>query len=118
MKERIVIEDFVCNDNCKRKDCEVCFEERSKKEQVPTTFDELKEMCADLDGETSDISCNILQDEIDISVWNNDNQTKVGDIEFLWWVDTLKMSFGTGLSVDISIPRAWQIIKSLIGEER
>ena len=45
MKERIVIEDFVCNDNCKRKDCEVCFKEKSKKEQVPETWEELKELC-------------------------------------------------------------------------
>ena len=45
MKERIVIEDFVCNDNCKRKDCEVCFKERSKKEQVPETWEDLKELC-------------------------------------------------------------------------
>lgn len=119
MKERIVItQDWLVKDMkagvVETDKLFIC----QKVEQVPTTFDELKEMCADLDGETSDISCNILQDEIDISVWNTDNQTKVGDIEFLWWVDTLKMSFGTGLSVDISVPRAWQIIKSLIGDER
>ena len=47
MKERTVIEDFVCNDNCKRKDCEVCFKERSKKEQVPETWEDLKELIID-----------------------------------------------------------------------
>lgn len=118
MKERIVIKDTEQTFNIvaqlptqlKPKDFE------HETEQVPETWEELKELCADLDGKTADISCNILQDEIDVSVWNTDNQTKVGDIEFLLWVGTLKMSLGTGMSVDISIPRAWQIIKGLIGE--
>ena len=100
MKERIVIEDFSCPDNCKRKDCEVCFKERSKKEQVPETFEELKELCKNIKG------CYIGENYINLSEkwlsFLNDGQI----ICHFYFITN-----------NATPQQMWQIIKSLIGEE-
>ena len=100
MKERIVIEDFSCPDNCKRKDCEVCFKERSKKEQVPETFEELKELCKNIKG------CYIGENFINLSEkwlsFLND-----GQIRCLCY----------NITNNATPYQMWQIIKNLIGEE-
>ena len=100
MKERIVIEDFSCPDNCKRKDCEVCFKERSKKEQVPETFEELKELCKNIKG------CYIGENYINLSEkwlsFLNDGQI----ICHFYFITN-----------NATPAQMWQIIKGLVGEE-
>lgn len=72
------------------------------KEQVPETWEELKELCADLEGKDVFITCG-------------------GDsIEFhnLWfWKDGTICYNREDIKICVTVSRMWQIIKSLIGEE-
>lgn len=86
-------------------------------EQVPETWEELKTMCEELEGQTFDVTCDVLKDEIDVTIWNIDRSYKVGFAEFYYNGDTVYLGMGTGFSIPIEIPKVWAFIKSLIGEE-
>lgn len=111
MKERTVIEDFTCNDNCKRKDCEICFKERSKKEQVPENWEDLKELCLELNNKIKDIDVNCVYNEHIIIQWYNDDNTDV-DI----YKDGTIFVENHLVADNRTIEQMWQIIKGLIGE--
>ena len=112
MKERIVIEGnipkklFINADGIK-----------ATKEQVPESWEELKIMCEELESQTMDVTCDVLEDEIDVTIWNIDRSYKVGFAEFYYDGDKVHLSMGTGFSIPIEIPKVWAFIKSLIGEE-
>ena len=100
MKEMTVIEDFVCNDNCKRKDCEVCFKARSKKEQVPENWGDFLELCK------------ILK-----KVFISANGYYVEFNKLRFYMDGTVEFNGVIIKIVVGVSRMWQIIKSLIGEE-
>lgn len=91
--------------------------ENCKFEQVPESWEELKTMCEELEGKTMDVTCEIMKDEIDVTIWNIDRSYKVGFAEFYYSGDTVYLGMGTGFSIPIEIPKVWSFIKSLIGEE-
>lgn len=114
MKERIVITDekFVRQaHNTIVVGCPLEFE------QVPESWEELETMCEELESQTSDITCDVLKDEIDVTIWNIDGSFKVGFAEFYYDGDKVHLGMGTGFSIPIEIPKVWAFIKSLIGEE-
>ena len=91
--------------------------EEFKVEKYPTSWEELKTMCEELESQTSDITCDVLKDEIDVTIWNIDSSYKVGFAEFYYDGDKVHLFMGTGFSIPIEIPKVWAFIKSLIGEE-
>ena len=92
-------------------------EQNVRFEQVPETFEELKTMCEELESQTMDVTCDVLKDEIDVTIWNIDRSYKVGFAEFYYDGDKVHLFMGTGFSIPIEIPKVWAFIKSLIGEE-
>lgn len=127
MKERIVLEipKDMC-DNCNSCDRPIsaqieCYlkEKRQVYEtiKVPETFEELKTMCEELESQTMDVTCDVLKDEIDVTIWNIYRSYKVGFVGFYYDGDKVHLSMGTGFSIPIEIPKVWSFIKSLIGEE-
>ena len=83
------------------------YKEDVKVEQVPETFEELKELCKDLEGKNvfiinagNCIEFNGLYFWIDGSITTTENN------EDIWATKT-----------NLTPARQWQIIKSLIGEE-
>ena len=86
-------------------------------EKYPTSWEELKSMCEELEGQTMDITCDVLKDEIDVTIWNIDRSYAVGEFRFYYDGYNVNLFINTGFSVDISIPKVWSFIKSLIGEE-
>lgn len=85
--------------------------------KVPENWEELKTMCEDLESQTMDVTCDVLKDEIDVTIWNIDRSYKVGFAEFYYDGDKVHLFMGTGFSIPIEIPKVWAFIKSLIGEE-
>ena len=122
MKERIVIdyEDilFSCLHDYEDNVGVINYKlDRKKVEKYPTSWEELKTMCEELEGKTMDVTCEIMKDEIDVTIWNIDRSYKVGFAEFYYSGDTVYLGMGTGFSIPIEIPKVWSFIKSLIGEE-
>ena len=128
MKERIVIEKELLEkiikaspiqwfDNKEKTDKLVLFGKEYKTEKYPTNWEELKTMCEELEGQTSDVTCDVLKNEIDVTIWNIDRSYKVGFAEFYYDGDKVHLGMGTGFSIPIEIPKVWAFIKSLIGEE-
>ena len=128
MKERIVIEKEVLErlikalpiqwfDNKEKTDKLILFGKEYKTEKYPTNWEELKTMCEELESQTSDVTCDVLKDEIDVTIWNIDRSYKVGFAEFYYDGYIVYLGMGTGFSIPIEIPKVWAFIKSLIGEE-
>ena len=109
MKERIVIEEFSCPDNCKRKDCEVCFKERSKKEQVPETWEDLKELCKEIKGLHKNYNIEVFDDVIFVM------DSKAVLLK-LYDDGEIKDSGSEVIGEGRTPQQMWNIIKSLIGE--
>lgn len=127
MKEKIVLEipKDMC-DNCNGCDKPTsalveCYldEPRQAYETVkePENWEELKTMCEELESQTSDVTCDVLEDEIEVTIWNIDRSYKVGFAKFYYDGDKVHLFMGTGFSIPIEIPKVWSFIKSLIGEE-
>lgn len=85
--------------------------------KVPENWEELKTMCEELESQTSDVTCDVLEDEIEVTIWNIDRSYKVGFAKFYYDGDKVHLFMGTGFSIPIEIPKVWSFIKSLIGEE-
>lgn len=108
MKERTVIEEINCK-NCNRKDCQKCFNEHSITEQVPETWEELKELCKDIKG-VEFAGGNAKGEIIEISnIWFAEN----GEI----WGYTDDFTGICNISKDRTPQQMWQIIMGLLGEK-
>lgn len=110
MKERIVIERPINNINdddyihiyhfAQKEDM------KYKVEQVPETFEELKELCKDLEGKNVFITCGGECIEFNgLSFWQDGRISHDADQSMY------------AIKLDVTPARQWQIIKSLIGEE-
>lgn len=107
MKKITIIESFTCEkDICKKDDCAKCFTEHSKTEQVPETWEELKELCKSL----TDIEDYGESVEID-----NYKLTKKGDVQFCH-LDNYSDYEYIIIAENRTIPQMWNIIKSLVEE--
>ena len=83
----------------------ILFGKERKVEQVPETWEELKELCEELEGKTSDVSCEIInKDEIEVVVWSLDRGYKVGIFKILYLSGIIHLFMETGFSVEITIP--------------
>lgn len=86
------------------------------KMKVPETWEELKSFCEKTENQTSDISCDISNDEIEITIWNIDGSYKVGNFKFYYDGDSVHLYMDKGFSIPIKIPKIWMLIQSLISE--
>ena len=76
-------------------------------EQVPETFEELKELCKDLERKNVFITCGGECIEFNgLSFWQDGRISHDADQSMY------------AIKLDVTPARQWQIIKSLIGEER
>lgn len=112
MKERIVIEDSQAIDEWNR--TIACFIDtdnsiyKVKFEQVPETFEELKELCKGLfDKNVFIINAGNTIEFNGLYFWKDGSITFTENNEDIWATKT-----------NVTPARQWQIIKSLIGDER
>ena len=117
MKERIVIKDefwvkhfqerekdFYEEDMCSGGKPEEWW--HYEKEKAPETFEELKELCEDLEGKNVFITCGGECIEFNgLSFWQDGRISHDADQSMY------------AIKIDVTPARQWQIIKSLIGEE-
>ena len=131
MKDRIVLDaelKNICNGcaegvkaKCKQtqKDHLQCALQKSELEEFevekyPTNWEELKTMCEELESQTSDVTCDVLKDEIEVTIWNIDHSFKVGVVKFDHYGDSIQMYIDTGFSIETKILNVWLFIQSLI----
>ena len=82
------------------------YKEDVEVEQVPETFEELKELCEDLEGKNVFITCGGECIEFNgLSFWQDGRISHDADQSMY------------AIKIDVTPARQWQIIKSLIGEE-
>lgn len=120
MKKITIIETLPCEkDICKKDDCAKCYTEHSKTEQVPETWEELKELCE---------ATNYIQDILkknkegrSIPVYLNSYGTEYIIIKNLYFGENGIVFYeviGQRYIIvkDLTFAQIWSIIKSLIGE--
>lgn len=78
MKKITTITSFRCEkDICKKDDCAKCYAEHCKTEQVPETFEELKELCKSITNTRIKLNENFIIIKMDkgykIELWKNGN---------------------------------------------
>ena len=111
MKERIVIpkDKIKVLTSCGHFPANVYFtfnKDDAKIEQVPETFEELKELCKDLERKNVFITCGGECIEFNgLSFWQDGRISHDADQSMY------------AIKIDVTPARQWNIIKSLIGEE-
>jgi len=88
------------------------------KMKVPETWEELVSFCEELEGKTSDVTCEIYKDNIDVIVWNIDRSYAVGEFSFYYDGYRVNLFINTGFSIDIDILNVWLLIQSLIDRRK
>ena len=108
MKERTIIERLPCEkDICKKDDCAKCYTEHSRVEQVPETWEELKELCKGLKG------IEFFYDKVACVEYININDVIAFNENGLML--TTKHNYDI-LAKRRTLQQMWQIIKNLVGE--
>lgn len=105
MKERIVLDfkDVKCAED---KNYVIARKEKCKVEKYPTTWEELKELCRDL----KDVDIEEA-DKLDVA------RIIIHNADLIYFEDEILMIAGFK-KLEIKPQQMWQIIKSLIGDER
>lgn len=89
------------------------------KMKVPETWKELISFCEEVESKTSDVSFNISDDDIEVTIWNIDHSFKVGTVKFDHYrEDSIQMYTDTGFSIEIDILNVWLFIQSLIDRRK
>lgn len=84
------------------------------KMKVPETWEELINFCEEVESRASDVTFEISNDDIEVTIWNIDHSFKVGVVKFDHYGDSIQMYIDTGFSIEIKILNVWLFIQSLI----